>query len=153
MTASTDRRSYTIKEVAALTGLPASTLRYYESIGVISPISRGASSKHRMYDEEDLDQLMGVACLAATGLSVADMRIYVANNHAGRQAAPDQIAMLSAQETRLRDEAAHLELRQRYVRLKIDYWRAVEAGDDERVELIAEQAAAMAGTLRRTRTH
>ncbi len=153
MTASTDRRSYTIKEVAALTGLPASTLRYYESIGVISPISRGASSKHRMYDEEDLDQLMGVACLAATGLSVADMRTYVANNHAGRQAAPDQIAMLSAQEARLRDEAAHLELRQRYVRLKIDYWRAVEAGDDERVELIAEQAAAMAGTLCRTRTH
>lgn len=153
MTASTDRRSYTIKEVAALTGLPASTLRYYESIGVISPISRGASSKHRMYDEEDLDQLMGVACLAATGLSVADMRTYVANNHAGRQAAPDQIAMLSAQEARLRDEAAHLELRQRYVRLKIDYWRAVEAGDDERVERIAEQAAAMAGTLRRTRTH
>ena len=28
-------------------------LRYYESIGVISPISRGASSKHRVYDEDD----------------------------------------------------------------------------------------------------
>ncbi|MGV9868998.1 MerR family DNA-binding transcriptional regulator, partial [Rhodococcus koreensis] len=26
-----------MKDVAALTGLPASTLRYYESVGVIAP--------------------------------------------------------------------------------------------------------------------
>ena len=64
------RREYTIKEAAALTGLPASTLRYYESIGVIAPVGRGASSGHRVYDEEDLDQIMWVACLAATGMSV-----------------------------------------------------------------------------------
>ena len=57
MTTGTTQRSYTIKEAATLTGLPASTLRYYESIGVIRPISRGASSKHRVYDEQDLDQL------------------------------------------------------------------------------------------------
>ena len=36
------RRTFSIKEAAALTGLPASTLRYYESIGVIAPVSRGA---------------------------------------------------------------------------------------------------------------
>ena len=45
------RREYTIKEAAALTGLPASTLRYYESIGVIAPVGRGATSGHRVYDE------------------------------------------------------------------------------------------------------
>ena len=57
MSQATTPRTYSIKEAAALTGLPASTLRYYESIGVISPISQGASSKHRVYDEQDLDQL------------------------------------------------------------------------------------------------
>ena len=55
MSARASQHTYTIKEAAALTGLPASTLRYYESIGVIAPISRGASSKHRVYDEDDLD--------------------------------------------------------------------------------------------------
>lgn len=48
MSTPTTQRTYSIKEAAALTGLPASTLRYYESIGVIAPISRGASSKHRV---------------------------------------------------------------------------------------------------------
>ena len=34
--------------------MPASTLRYYESIGVIAPIGRGETSKHRVYSDGDL---------------------------------------------------------------------------------------------------
>ena len=64
-TSSTAQRSYTIREAAALTGLPASTLRYYESIGVIAPIGRGETSKQRVYSENDLDTLVWVACLSA----------------------------------------------------------------------------------------
>ena len=151
MSARTTQRSYTIKEAAALTGLPASTLRYYESIGVIAPISRGASSRHRVYDEDDLDQLMWVACLAATGMSVSDMRQYVANGLLGPSAAGEQIELLAAQERRLALEAEQVALRQRYVRLKIDYWHAVEAGDDARAELLSGEARALADELKRAR--
>lgn len=150
MTART-QHTYTIKEAAALTGLPASTLRYYESTGVISPISRGASSKHRLYDEDDLDQLMWVACLAATGMSVADMRQYVANGQVGPAAAKDQIDLLAAQADRLDVEAAQIAVRQRYVRLKIDYWHAVDAGDAERAELISGEARVLADQLKQTK--
>ena len=132
-----------------LSGLPASTLRYYESIGVIAPISRGESSKHRVYDEDDLDRLMWVACLAATGMSVSGMRQYVANGELGPSAAGDQIELLTTQERRLALEAEHIALRQRYVRLKIDYWRAVDAGDAERADLLAEEARTLAGALKR----
>ena len=145
----TTQRRYTIKEVAALTGLPASTLRYYETIGVISPISRGASSKHRVYDEGDLDELMRVACLSATGMSVSDMRAYVANGLLGPQAAADQIQLLSNQAERLVAEAEHVALRQRYVALKIDYWHAVQAGDTQRADLISGEARTLADALKR----
>jgi DNA-binding transcriptional MerR regulator len=151
VSAPTAQHTYTIKEAAALTGLPASTLRYYESIGVIAPVSRGASSKHRVYDEDDLDQLMWVACLAATGMSVGDMRQYVANGQLGPSAAGEQIELLAAQERRLALEAGHIALRQRYVRLKIDYWHAVQAGDDARVELLSAEARALADDLKRAR--
>lgn len=151
MSATTPRRSYTIKETAALTGLPSSTLRYYESIGVIAPISRGASSKHRVYDEDDLDQLMWVACLAATGMSVSGMRQYVANGLRGPQAAGEQIDLLAEQERRLALESEHIAVRQRYVRLKIDYWHAVRAGDQARAEDVSTQARALADELQRAR--
>jgi DNA-binding transcriptional MerR regulator len=151
MDARTAEREYTIKEAAALTGLPASTLRYYESIGVIAPIARGASSKHRVYDESDLDQLMWIACLAATGMSVSDMRQYVANGQLGRSAAPEQILLLTDQEQRLAAEAEHVALRQRYVRIKIDYWHAVEAGDEGRADLLSGEARTLADRLKQTK--
>lgn len=149
MSAPTRQRTYTIKEAAVLTGLPASTLRYYESIGVITPIGRGASSKHRVYEEDDLDHLMWVACLAATGMSVDDMRRYVANGQLGPAAAGDQIELLAAQERRLALEAERIAVRQRYVRLKIDYWHAVEAGDSQRAELLSGEARTLADQLKR----
>jgi DNA-binding transcriptional MerR regulator len=140
---------YTIKEAAALTGLPASTLRYYESIGVITPISRGASSGHRVYDEADLDQVMWVACLAATGMSVRDMRTYVANGQLGPSAAREQVELLAEQQRRLAVEAEQVALRSRYVALKIDYWHAVEAGDGARADLLSREARALADELKR----
>lgn len=148
MTARMSQHEYTIKEAAALTGLPASTLRYYESIGVIAPISRGASSKHRVYDEDDLDQLMWVACLAATGMSVSDMKKYVANGQLGPSAAREQIELLTEQQRRLALEAKQVALRQRYVALKIDYWHATAAGDDARAELLSSEARKLADDLK-----
>lgn len=141
-------RSYSIKEAAALTGLPASTLRYYEQIGVTSPISRGASSGHRVYDEDDLDELMWVSCLAATGMSIGDMRLYMANNRRGAEAAADQERLLEQQQLRLATEAEALVLRQRYVALKITYWQAVRDGDTARGQQISAQARALADELR-----
>ena len=148
MSARSAQHEYTIKEAAALTGLPASTLRYYESIGVIAPISRGASSRHRVYDEEDLDQLMWVACLAATGMSVSDMKKYVANGQLGPSAAREQIELLTEQQSRLALEAEHVKLRQRYVALKIDYWLATEAGDEARAQLLSSEARTLADALK-----
>lgn len=150
MSAPATRRTYTIKEAATLTGLPASTLRYYESIGVTPPISRGASSGHRVYDEDDLDQLMWVACLSATGMSVEHMRRYVANSQLGPDAAGEQIELLAGQERRLAFEAEQIALRQRYVRLKIDYWRAIKAHDPARAELRSGQARTLADQLKRS---
>jgi DNA-binding transcriptional MerR regulator len=142
---------YSIKDVAALTGLPASTLRYYESIGVIEPVSRGESSGHRLYSAEDLDQVTWLACLAATGMSVTDMRAYVKNGRLGPDAAREQIALLTAQEERLAHEAEQVALRRRYVRLKIEYWQALGAGHTTRAQLLADEAGALAGALKRTK--
>ena len=151
MSARTTQHEYSIKEAAALTGLPASTLRYYEQIGVITPISRGASSGHRVYDEADLDQLMWIACLAATGMSVGDMRQYVANGRTGPSAAAEQIELLGEQQRRLAQEAEQIALRRRYVAIKIDYWNAVRAGDEARAELLSAESRTLADDLRDTR--
>ncbi|MCU1634047.1 MAG: hypothetical protein JWM61_2699 [Micrococcaceae bacterium] len=151
VSAPTVRKTYTIKEAAALTGLPASTLRYYESIGVITPISRGASSKHRVYTPEDLDLLTWVSCLSATGMSVSDMRRYIGNGALGAAAAPEQIELLKAQQEQLAVEAKSIALRKRYVALKIDYWQAIQDGDESRAAQLSDEARSLADDLKKTK--
>ena len=50
-------------------------------------------------------------------------------------------------------EAEFIELRQRYVQLKIDYWQAIAAGDDDRAELLSSEARSLADELKRAKQH
>ncbi len=83
----TKTKTYTIKDAAKISGLPESTLRYYETIGLIDPIQRDASSKYRVYSEDDVNLVVAVACLNATGLSIDDMRQYLKNRERGPEGA------------------------------------------------------------------
>lgn len=147
MSAEIKSHMYTIKEVSSLTGLPASTLRYYESIGIIAPIERDANSKQRVYSEDNLNMLTSVACLSATGMSISDMRTYLGNNGRGAEGADEQIALLVDQKRHLAAEAKLLKIRQQYVDLKVTYWQAVQSGDDARAKDIGKQARALASLL------
>lgn len=73
------KKYYTIMEAAKLSGLPESTLRYYETISLIDPIKRGESSKQREYTDDDINMIIAVACLSATGMSIDSMREYLGN--------------------------------------------------------------------------
>lgn len=139
---------YTIMEAAKLSGLPESTLRYYETIGLIGPIQRGGTSKQREYSDDDINLVIAVACLSTTGMSIDAMREYLGNRSKGVKAARDQIGLLDKQRTRLLEEAHFLQLRQRYVEVKIDYWKAVEAGDAEEVAKIKQVADGIASELK-----
>ena len=139
---------YTIREVAKLSELPESTLRYYETIRLIHPITRDSSSKHRVYNEHDVNFAIAIACLNATGMSIEDMRTYLKNRSQGAQAANEQVELLETQKKRLAEEAHNLELRQRYVDIKIAYWKAVASGDTTEIEVTREQTYALAQELK-----
>jgi DNA-binding transcriptional MerR regulator len=140
--------TYTIKEASGLSGLPESTLRYYETIGIIDAIKRDASSKHRVYDEDDLNIIVAIACLSATGMSLDDMRAYLKNRDQGVKAADKQVGLLEAQKRKLAAEAHFLKFRRAYVDLKIGYWQAVGSGQTKEAESIAKQARVIADELK-----
>src|SRR4051812_13607398 len=92
-----DKQIYTIMEAAMLSGLPESTLRYYETIGLIDRIKRGETSKQREYTDDDINLVIGVACLNSTGMSIDSMREYLGNASRGADAANQQINLLDRQ--------------------------------------------------------
>lgn len=66
---------YTISEVAAITGLTAHTLRWYERIGLMPHVDRSNTGQRR-FSNRDLDWLAFVSKLRLTGMPVADMVRY-----------------------------------------------------------------------------
>ncbi|MCZ8521379.1 MULTISPECIES: MerR family transcriptional regulator [Paenibacillus] len=68
--------SYTIGQVAELTGLSIHTLRYYEKEGILPSVMR-SSSGMRSYVEKDLEALEFIGCLRAIGMTIADIKHFV----------------------------------------------------------------------------
>lgn len=146
---STQSHTYSIREASRLTGLPSSTLRYYESIGIVKSVERGETSKHRVYNQSDIDVLDTVACLNATGMKIDDMKKYISNASQSDVDAYEQVSLLKAQKARLDEEERHILLRREYVSLKIEYWKAYERGDKKRVQKIAAEARDLAEDLKK----
>ena len=66
-----------ISQVAEQTGLPASTIRYYEAAGLIEPAERG-SNGYRLYSETEVERLSFIAGAKRLNLGLAEVRQLVA---------------------------------------------------------------------------
>jgi DNA-binding transcriptional MerR regulator len=121
----------TIREAAGRTGLSQDTVRYYERIGLVPPVGRDRSG-YRRYTQDDLEWLVFVTRLRATGMPIADIATFVELAMRGDRTVPQRLELLEAHrqavEAQWREVRAHLRL----IQSKIAYYRelvASEAGD------------------------
>lgn len=84
-----------VSEVAERIGLSVHTLRWYERIGLLEQVGRDASG-HRRYTAGDVEWLMLLIRLRATGMSVRDMKRYADLVRAGGHTEPERLALLEA---------------------------------------------------------
>ena len=112
-------------------GLSEPTLRYYEEVGLIGPISRDERSGHRRYRDEDVDTLQALACLRAMGVGIEDMRTYQANRGRGHEAAGEQRDLLLRHAERIEAEITTLHIHLEYLRTKAALWDARDHGDPD----------------------
>jgi DNA-binding transcriptional MerR regulator len=137
----------TIQQVSRHTGLAESALRYYERIGLIDAVPRDASSGHRRYPADLVATIESLSCLRGSGMSVADIRTYVANTKRGDDATSDQRRLFEAHAARLHDEITRLRLRERYITAKARMWAARERGDTEAEQEIISTVIELGGRL------
>jgi DNA-binding transcriptional MerR regulator len=121
----------TIQDVSRRSGLSEPTLRYYEEVGLIGPVARDPSSRHRRYREEDLDTLQALACLRAMGVGIEDMRTYQANREIGHVKAGEQRDLLLRHAERVEAEIATLRVHLDYLRAKAALWDARDRADGD----------------------
>ncbi|WP_322105768.1 MerR family transcriptional regulator [Paraburkholderia sp. J41] len=97
-----------IGELAALTGLSAHTIRYYERIGLIPYAARDASGQ-RAYDRTVLEWIGFLGRLKTTGMPIQGMLRYAGLRAAGRATEAERCALLMAHRDAVRAQVAELQ--------------------------------------------
>ena len=67
--------SYTITELSKMFHLPASTLRYYEKIGLLENVEH-VNSYRRVYDESHVDRLNAIECFKKALLPLDEIKAF-----------------------------------------------------------------------------
>ena len=68
---------YTVGQAAEILGLTPSTLRYYESEGLL-PFLKRSEGGRRIFSEKDLEACRVIACLKESGLSIQEIASFMA---------------------------------------------------------------------------
>ncbi len=118
----------TIREVSRKYGISQDTLRYYERVGMIPPVTRTAGGI-RDYQAADLSWVELAVCMRSAGLPVEAMIEYVRLFQAGDETIPARLQLLVDQRAVLLAQRAQIEDTLHRLNYKISrYEKAVETG-------------------------
>lgn len=112
---------YSIKQVSEKTNLKAHVLRYYEREGLLPDISRSESGIRR-YSEEDLEWLGLVCCLKNTGMSIKQIRDFVALSAQGKETLKQRCDMLIEHRKNVESQIEEMHNHLKKVTHKIEYF-------------------------------
>lgn len=104
---------YTMKQACDKTGLTYDTLKFYCNEGLIPNVKRDKNN-HRIFSDNDIAWINGLYCLKNCGMSIAEMKEYLALCLKGEDSIPERKKMLAV---KLKD----LEEKKKKIQESIDY--------------------------------
>lgn len=117
-----------IKEVRERYNISQDTLRYYERVGMIPPVTRAPGGK-RDYQGEDLRWVQLAICMRAAGLPVESIIEYVSLFLQGDETIPARLDLLNEKLEQLRTQKKQIEETMDRLLYKIErYENAIETG-------------------------
>ena len=111
-----------IKKVSDLTGVSADTIRYYERIGLIPPVTRNQSGI-RDFTEREIGLLEFVRCFRKAGVSVEALIDYVTLLEEGEGTEEARLAILKEQAEKLDARLEELNAARERLAYKIDNYQ------------------------------
>ncbi|MCM1557568.1 MAG: MerR family transcriptional regulator [Anaeroplasma bactoclasticum] len=110
----------TIKEVSEKYNISADTLRYYEKVGVIKPVTR--KNRIRQYGDKEIDNIEFVVCMRTAGISVEALVRYIKLFDEGDQTANQRRQILIDEREKLKLRVKEMNLALEKLNYKIDVY-------------------------------
>lgn len=111
---------YTIGQVAKLTGLSISTIRYYDKEGLLNGINR--KSGIRSFNDKDLNTIRVIECLKNSGMLIKEIRDFMKLCEEGDSSLNERYNFFLDQEKKVQDQIKSLNQTLKLINFKQWYY-------------------------------
>ena len=111
---------YSMKEACTLTNMTYENLKFYRNEGLVPNVKRDRRN-YRVFDEHDIKWIQSLNCLKSCGMSIAEMKQYLALCMEGEGTIPERKVILAEKKetllqsiTELQKAVAYIDWKQRF---------------------------------------
>lgn len=111
---------YSMKEACTLTNMTYENLKFYCNEGLVPNVKRDRRN-YRVFDEHDIKWIQSLNCLKSCGMSIAEMKQYLALCMEGEGTIPERRVILAEKKetllqsiTKLQKAVAYIDWKQRF---------------------------------------
>lgn len=121
---------YTMKQACQAAGMSYETLKFYCNEGLVPNVKRSANN-YRIFDDHDINWIKSLSCLKRCGMSIDEMKEYLALCLEGEKTIPQRKLVLSKHKDELQMKIRELEDAVRYIEWKESFYDDVLSGRKE----------------------
>lgn len=118
---------YTMKEACARTGMSYEALKFYCNEGLVPNVKRAANN-YRVFDEYDVNWIRSLACLKKCGMSIQEMKEYLALCLEGERTIPERMELLQKYKQNIHERMAELQKSLDFIAWKENFYQEVLDG-------------------------
>ena len=118
---------YSMKETCTLTNMTYENLKFYCNEGLVPNVKRD-SRNYRVFDDHDIKWIQSLNCLKRCGMSIAEMKEYLALCMDGEGTIPERKMILAEKKEALLQSIAELQKSVAYIDWKQGFYDDVMSG-------------------------
>ena len=118
---------YTMLQTCKETGMTYQALKFYCNEGLVPNVKRDKNNR-RVFDERDIQWIGSLTCLKKCGMSIQEMKAYLALCLQGESTIPQRKEMLAQKQAALRETMRELEESIAYIDWKQSFYDDVLSG-------------------------
>lgn len=127
MASAKTKKLHTMKETCELTGMAYENLKYYCNTGLVPNVKRSANNR-RVFDDHDVAWIKSLTCLKKCGMTIEEMKQYLAYCLQGPASIPVRKAMLEKKLAILKEKKKDIQESIDYIGWKQNFYNDVLSG-------------------------
>lgn len=127
MASAKTKKLHTMKETRELTGMAYENLKYYCNTGLVPNVKRSANNR-RVFDDHDVAWIKSLTCLKKCGMTIEEMKQYLAYCLQGPASIPVRKVMLEKKLAILEEKKKDIQESIDYIGWKQNFYNDVLSG-------------------------